>query len=117
MIFQGDFRKAKRLPADLLAGMENNDAIDFRHNTRIKNINLKGMAIETLLPLSIGEKRFFRFFVGSGHHMKLQGRVIWNKPNGGTGLYGINFTDLNLWKKIQLRRFLTKRNKFDVSFV
>lgn len=115
-VFHGEFRKLKRQPVDLLAGMENRDTIDFRHSTRIKNINLEGMAIETFLPLSIGEKRLFRFFVGSGNHMKIQGRIIWHKPNCNSQIYGVVFTGLNLWKKIQVRRFLSKRRKLDISF-
>lgn len=114
MLFNGEFRKKYRQGVDLIAGVEGTNNIDFAHQTRIKNMNLEGMNIETSLSLAIGEKRNIRFFIGNGESLKMQCRIIWNKPDGNSHQYGVIFSDVNLWNKFKLRRFIARKKKLEM---
>lgn len=117
MVFNGEFRKERRSEVDLLAGLETPHNIDFRYRTRIKNMHVKGMSIESSLSIRIGEKRVFRFFVGSGQNMRLMGRIIWAHKNKADHTYGVEFADMGVWQKFQLKRFLARRKKIELAMV
>lgn len=116
MVFQGEFRKNRRQAMSLLAGVEGANNIDFAHKTKIRNINAIGMAIETFMKLSIGDKKHMRFFLNGGDSLTVQCRVIWRKLNADKNMYGLMFSDLNLWKKIKLKRFLAKKRTVETLF-
>lgn len=109
MDFQSEFRKKSRVAVNLLAGVEGDHNIDFAHRTKIKNMNMAGMSVETSMLFKIGEKRNFRFFINNGESVSLLCRVIWSKSENKVNAYGLLYTDLDMWKKIKLQRFLIKR--------
>lgn len=71
----------------------------------IVNLSQGGAGVESEIPLDKGQLIFFKFLIP----MDIQARITYVKPEGKRYRYGLQFKNLGLLDRLQLRRYLRRR--------
>ncbi len=70
------------------------------------NLSEEGMSLRTAYLPEIGQRVMCRFEGGEGLHVRAEGEVLWNKPHGGGGEFGIRFNNLDGASTVALQRMM-----------
>jgi hypothetical protein len=99
-------RKSPRVPVKARIQLWKNDRVEKRAKGWIVNINLEGMCIESPLDSSVGTDLVFRLDMPRKLKVNIYGKIIWQKKEGKSFMYGIKFTELDIGEKPKLYQFV-----------
>lgn len=99
-------RKSPRVPVKARIQLWKNDRVEKRAKGWIVNINLEGMCIESPLDSSVATDLVFRLDMPRKLKVNIYGKIIWQKKEGKSFMYGIKFTELDIGEKPKLYQFV-----------
>ncbi|MFH1368622.1 MAG: PilZ domain-containing protein [Elusimicrobiota bacterium] len=77
----------------------------------LRNISVGGVSME--LHDNLGEKDNYEleFILIEGPRIRVLSRIAWSMPQGSAQIYGFEFLDLGLFKRIKLNSYIVKHLK------
>jgi c-di-GMP-binding flagellar brake protein YcgR len=99
-------RKSPRVPVEVDFQLWRHKKVKKKAKGSIKDISLDGMRVETDLSLPIGSDIVFSLDLPAELKFNLNGKIIWQKKEDKTYIYGIKFSELNITEKPKLYNFV-----------
>ena len=100
-------RRVLRVPTSILVDVNETGSSLVKGKGQISDLSIKGVAIDTTANLDLGMPLFLKINIP----IEVRGKVVRVQKKDGGSRYGVKFTDIGLFDKIQIRKFISAHFK------
>ncbi len=100
-------RKSLRIPTSITVDVKEAGSSVVKGRGQISDLGIKGVAIDTAAVLDIGTPLFLKINVP----IEVKGKVVRVGKKDHSIRYGVKFTDIGIFDKIQLKKFISAHFK------